>query len=126
MPGMTVVAKIEFNHLPSLEGKLKARAGQVVRKTANDLASAMVESMQGQESPSPPGQPPAIVSGNLAGSIQVIPTGELSADVVVGAEYGPDLEYGTFKMPARPFVRPAVEKVRPSFNEAMARITSLA
>lgn len=55
---------------------------------------------------SAPGQPPAGDLGNLASSIFVFP-GHMEAAVGPTADYGPHLEFGTPRMRARPFMRPA-------------------
>lgn len=78
---------------------------------------------------SPPGTPPNADMGGsgLAGSIQSKMTGKTSAEVNVGAKYGIPLELGwTSKsggtVPARPFLRPAVEKEAPAFQAAVKSI----
>jgi hypothetical protein len=65
-----------------------------------------VKSHMSSNSPSAPGQPPAVVIGNLVGSINVTPDGNLTRNINVGADYGIHLEYGTSKMAARPFMGP--------------------
>ena len=75
---------------------------------------------------SPPGTPPNADMGGagLAGSIQSKMTGKTSAQVTVGAKYGVPLELGWMSksgnhVPARPFLRPAVEKEAPAFQAAV-------
>jgi hypothetical protein len=72
---------------------------------------------------SPPGSPPNNDTGNLANSIGHRMTGATSAEVFVSAKYGVPLELGWIAksgnhVPARPFLRPAVEYVAPSFQAA--------
>ena len=72
---------------------------------------------------SPPGSPPNSDTGNLANSIGHRMTGATSAEVFVSAKYGVPLELGWMSkagnhVPARPFLRPAVEYVAPSFQAA--------
>lgn len=72
---------------------------------------------------SPPGSPPNNDLGELANSIQSKMTGKTSAEVNVGAKYGIPLELGWISqngnhVPARPFLRPAVEKEAPAFQAA--------
>jgi hypothetical protein len=76
---------------------------------------------------SPPGTPPNNDLGELANSIQSKMTGKTSAEVSVGAKYGIPLELGWMSksgnhVPARPFLRPAVEYVAPSFQAAVKSI----
>ena len=73
---------------------------------------------------SPPGTPPNNDLGELANSIQSKMTGKTSAEVSVGAKYGIPLELGWISkagnhVPARPFLRPAVEKEAPAFQAAV-------
>ena len=72
---------------------------------------------------SPPGTPPNNDLGELANSIESRMTGRTKAEVNVHAKYGVPLELGWISangnhVPARPFLRPAVEKVAPSFQAA--------
>ena len=76
---------------------------------------------------SPPGSPPNNDTGNLANSIGHRMTGATSAEVFVSAKYGVPLELGWIAksgnhVPARPFLRPAVEYVAPSFQAACKTI----
>ena len=73
---------------------------------------------------SPPGTPPNNDLGELANSIESKMTGKTSAEVKVGAKYGIPLELGWMTqsgthVPARPFLRPAVEKEAPAFQAAV-------
>ncbi len=59
-------------------------------------------------SPSAPGDPPGVDTGNLKSGIKV---GEVTSDYAVlesTADYSAYLEFGTRRMAARPFMRPAV------------------
>lgn len=106
---------------------------QVVGKAAADVegeakASILKNSgkykQYGNHWSSPPGSPPNNDTGNLANSIghrMLTPT---SSEVFVGAKYGVPLELGWISkagnhVPARPFLRPAVEYVAPSFQAAV-------
>lgn len=61
-------------------------------------------------SPSPVGSPPGVDTGNLKNSVVAVKRGK-DWVVLVGAPYGVALEYGTRRMGARPFVRPAIRRV---------------
>ena len=52
------------------------------------------------------------------------PPGKTSAYVAVGATYGLYVNYGTRRMPARPFWEPAIEAARPGFDAALSAIES--
>jgi HK97 gp10 family phage protein len=51
-------------------------------------------------------------TGNLRGSISHRFAGSLEGVVFTSVEYAPYIEYGTRKMRAQPFMRPAVDEVR--------------
>ena len=105
---------------------------QVVGKAAADIEGAAKSSIlkssgkykqYGDHWSSPPGSPPNNDTGNLANSIGHRMTGATSAEVFVSAKYGVPLELGWIAksgnhVPARPFLRPAVEYVAPSFQAA--------
>mgnify|MGYP002281215639 FL=1 len=58
-------------------------------------------------------------TGRLVNSIefdQAVVGGSLSATVGSALAYALYLEYGTSRMAARPFFRPAVERMRPKFQ----------
>lgn len=67
---------------------------------------------------SAPGEPPASDTGTLVNSIQTRHVAELESQVVVGAEYGAELEYGRVRVAPRPFVRPAARKIAEPFARA--------
>ena len=76
---------------------------------------------------SPPGTPPNSDSGILANSIMPQRVNATTYLVVVNAKYGVPLELGWMSksgnhVPARPFLRPAVEYVAPSFQAAVKSI----
>ena len=105
---------------------------QVVGKAAADVEGTAKDSIlkgsgkykqYGDHWSSPPGSPPNSDTGNLANSIGHRMTGKTSAEVFVSAKYGVPLELGWMSkagnhVPARPFLRPAVEEVAPSFQAA--------
>lgn len=74
---------------------------------------------------SAPGEPPASDTGRLANSISTAYDQEkLVGTVSANTEYASFLEYGTAKMEARPFMRPALaektEEVTELINRAIA------
>jgi phage gpG-like protein len=108
------------------------RLSQVVGKAAADVegeakASILKNSgkykQYGNHWSSPPGSPPNSDTGFLANSIQHKMLTATSAEVTVNAKYAVPLELGWISangnhVPARPFLRPAVEYVAPSFQVA--------
>ena len=109
-----------------------SQLSQVVGKAAADVEGTAKDSIlkgsgkykqYGDHYSSPPGSPPNSDTGNLANSIGHRMTGQTSAEVFVSAKYGVPLELGWMSksgnhVPARPFLRPAVEYVAPSFQAA--------
>jgi len=63
------------------------------------------------------GMPPAKDTGRLLNSIEFDKIGDLTATVGTKVEYAEHLEYGTISMHARPFFRPAVERIRPTYED---------
>lgn len=83
---------------------------QLVRAIAQDITSEIVLSFGA--SPSIPGDPPGVDTGALRASMRWEMDGRLKAFVFDGVLYGVYLEYGTTRMPARPFVNPVFERWR--------------
>lgn len=59
------------------------------------------------------GNPPAVDTGRLRNSIQMVfKNGGFTGEVSANTNYAVHLEFGTTKMGARPFMQPALEKNR--------------
>ena len=131
--------RIVFNIFPELAEEIEKAISRIVRKAAFDIqADAMAAA--------------PVATGFLKSSIYVVthnqstyagslnkaftkghdvtrlldevepPPDDQTAYVAVGAEYGVYVEYGTSHMAAQPYLTPAYEFVRPSFEEALARL----
>jgi HK97 gp10 family phage protein len=89
-------------------GQAREAVSQVVRKTALDI-EADAKSRAPED------------TGLLKNSIQAsdMQPGDLVTQVIVGAQYGRHVEFGTKKMKAQPFLTPAVEVNRKAFKAAM-------
>jgi HK97 gp10 family phage protein len=76
--------------------------------------------------PSAPGEPPNRDTGVLQGGFEVQQTGPLTAEFRAETPYSAALEFGSSKMQARPYVRPARDKMKPKiqalFREKMQAI----
>lgn len=95
--------------------KLKA----LIRNAPERLDEAIGEVAYGMERDAKIMVP--VDTGALRNSIS---TGQVTAllwRVQVGMEYGPHVEYGTVKMPAQPYMRPALDKARDELRDAVAR-----
>jgi len=102
----------------------KAAAGIEGEAKSSILKSSGKYKQYGDHWSSPPGSPPNSDTGFLANSIGHRMTGATSAEVFISAKYGVPLELGWIAksgnhVPARPFLRPAVEYVAPSFQAAV-------
>lgn len=101
--------RVVFNDLPKLENELRANAVAAVRKAAFDIEAAAKLAVP-------------VDTGALKSSIQTWFEGDLHAFIAPHMEYGHFVEFGTYKMPARPYMTPAAEQVRPHFMGAMRNL----
>ncbi len=122
-----------MNHFAEIADLFPRVAGRIVRKTAFDMQVAIQARMRTN------GQ---IDTGFLVNSVYVETSEEstyqggdaralpeiagpetpLSASVGIAASYAVYQNYGTRYQPARPFLEPAVEDVRPGFETACAAL----
>lgn len=122
--------------LSDMSDGIRAEVSKAVVGTAVELRRDVVKSIQhGPASgrlyqkynprrthrASAPGQPPMSDTGRLASSIVFDQEGDLTASVGSSLVYALYLEYGTRKMRARPFFRPAVEEMRAKFNKRLEK-----
>lgn len=111
--------------LAALSGDTLGRAvmagGFVIEGAAKvSMAQGGKGQLYGNHRASKPGDPPAIDLGTLVNSINTVlkssSTTDAWANVGTGVEYAPHLEFGTSRMEARPFLRPAwdnnIDKVK--------------
>jgi len=85
----------------------------VVNWTASKYQITIKESMNRKSPPpSTPGSPPGVRTGSLRRSFTTRPAKRIGSRVVLAlgtnTKYARPLEYGTRKMAARPFMRPAL------------------
>lgn len=71
--------------------------------------------------PSNPGAPPNNDSGHLRDNIEVSQPSALVGRVTSHAEYSSELEFGTSRMAARPFLRPARDKLAPKVRADLVK-----
>ena len=96
--------------------------GEVKRRIARGPATGRVYEKYNPRrthTASAPGQPPMTDTGRLVNSIEFDKIGDLTATVGSKLAYAAYLEYGTSRIAARPFFRPAIEEIRPKY---MARL----
>lgn len=84
-------------------------AGEMIQVEAQRSITAGAVSGRGHVS-SAPGQPPNNDTGVLANNIETTQPAKLRVRVTSNAGYSAGLEFGTSKVAARPFMRPARDK----------------
>ena len=107
--GVRVSWRIVENRFPSIIAGMEDKAEAVVAKTALDL--------EGHAKVRAP-----VVTGTLMNSIQATRVGDAHWRVVVGADYGMYVEWGTVNMAAQPFFQPAIQAVTPAFLRAIRTV----
>lgn len=107
----------------------KKDIGAIIRNVAFAIEAEMKVLMTGPKSgrqyrrgsrihtASAPGEAPAVDTGFLINSIQTHIKSDTEAEIIIPAEYAEGLEFGTSKVAARPFVRPAITGVLKRFNQ---------
>lgn len=120
--------------------RLGAKAGDVTRQAAKDgaefISAATVAKLTakshppGTPTPSAPGEPPAMISGDLASSMRITDVTEVGNTYEV--ELGPTEVYARIqelggtagrgaRLPARPYLAPALEESRTAVNQLIAQ-----
>ena len=107
--GVKVSWHIRENRFPSIIQGMEAKAEAIVAKAAMDL-EAHAKSLA------------PVDTGTLKNSIQATKIGDARWRVVVGAEYGMYVEWGTVHSPAQPFFQPAINAVTPAFLSAIRTV----
>jgi len=95
------------SELDRLQPALEARVKVVLEKIARDVEARAKSTVP-------------VDTGALKNSIRASPVSNLTWQVAVGQFYGIYVEFGTHRMPARPYLVPAVDDLRSSFQVAMA------
>ena len=92
--------------------QVRSKASQVVRKAASDV-EAHAKMFAPVSKPN---------GGNLRQSIITRSVDDLTSEIISGADYAIFQEYGTRFQPGTAHMRPALERVEPSFIAAMEQI----
>jgi len=101
--------QVTCNHFNKIAARLPKATGVIVRNAASDIeahAKAVVP----------------VDTKKLKNSIATEMTSATTAEVGPHTDYAVYVEYGTYKMAARPYMTPAADRVRPSFILAMSRL----
>lgn len=114
-----IVATVTHNDLPKLARQLPKEAERVVGVTLQAGYENVTQGMQAQSSPAPPGSYPAVVSGELIGSLRTPQQGAAGA-LEAHAPHAQWQEFGTRTVQARPFMTPAARVMRETLQREMA------
>lgn len=107
--------------LESLTRRVDAELASALDTVAETVAAEARRLLDGAGArPSQPGEPPADPSGVLADVITTGRAADGSAAVTAAAPYAAALEYGTTRMAARPFLRPAVANAEGTVRDILA------
>ena len=106
--------RLEYNKLPPLTSQMEARASQVVRKVAFDIAAGAAD------------RTVRVDTGAMKDGYQVEVESPLFAFVYNTQHYHIYQELGTRFISASPMLGPAAEEQRPVFLAAMAQIVRMA
>jgi len=123
-----VTRRMRLTERPGM--RVWARQGQMVMRTAGgyrakvNAAGTGVNIVIGARihRASAPGEPPTIDTSALVNSIRSHRLSQFSWAVTAGSGevgYAKHLEYGTYKMAPRPYMRPALERARHAFVDAI-------
>lgn len=99
---------VEKNDFAMLADRMVQRVGDAVIAAVNAI-QALAQTIV------------AVDTGNLKNSIHVEQKSRFIAYVLTMVMYAHFVEFGTVKMAAQPYMRPAVERVRPIFIRAMTQ-----
>jgi HK97 gp10 family phage protein len=103
---------IEFDLTAKISAQVQEKAIQAVQKAARDIEAHAKTVVP-------------VRTGNLKNSILAEQESDLVWHVAPHTDYAIYVEYGTSRMGARPYMRPAAEKVGPVFIEAMKQIVKM-
>lgn len=126
------IVRSDRRKLQQLIRETPGKADELLRAAATEMVGDIVESFgtgvtmgavgrdargrftkrERTSTPSKPGDPPNVQTGELRASIRAAPDGKLRVLIHDGVEYGAYLELGTNRMAARPFINPVFEEWR--------------
>lgn len=106
---MDIRLRVNTRGIDQLYSGCESMVDQVLGKVANDVVADM-DKRWSVASPSSPGAPPAVVTGNLKNNTEARRAAPRLWHVRVKTKYALPLEFGTRRMPPRPFLRPALDR----------------
>lgn len=104
--------KLAGSELIRTTGRVVRASSEMIRAEADQsISRGAVSGMRHQ--PSTPGDPPNRDTGELQAQLKVAQPDMLTAQVVSDVPYASALEFGTSRMAARPYLRPARDRAKP-------------
>lgn len=107
--------RVVFNDFPEIAAELERTVNLIVAKAAHDIEALTKRNIQGHG---------LIDTGAMLNSVIARPLNARQWVVTVGAHYGIYHEFGTRFLPARPFLGPAADEVKPAFLTALRRLAA--
>lgn len=98
-------ARVTSGMFRNVEQLLESRFETAIKEVA-EVGQKSAKALVSGPSPSAPGNPPGIITGWLRDSITIAQQDRYHWILLAGAHYSLYLEFGTYKMAARPFMRP--------------------
>lgn len=110
MSQFDITLTVNFNNIPGISNRAMLEAEKVVAETAQNIQAYAITVVP-------------VDTGKLQASIRTTRDAPLQAAIGPrDVEYCVYVEYGTYKMRAQPYMRPAAERYREPFIAAMSRI----
>lgn len=116
---MTKLGKLAGGDVTRAAGRVLFVGADMIKAEAQNSITRGAVSGKGHVR-SAPGEPPKNDTGVLKNNIETSMPGPLEAQVASNAPYAGDLEFGTSKMAARPYMRPARDKLAPKIQKLFA------
>ena len=114
---------MQTEKLDEIQQKLPTLAAEIAQHIAEAVMTE-IDAGWSANAPSEPGEAPAVVSGHLANSITIEQIGNSEVRVGSNASYAPFLEFGTTEIEMRPWLRPAVERVRGQLSQILREMVT--
>ena len=95
---------LDTTKMDDLIRNIPARIDTFLAEASDEIVTEIQESFG--TSPSSPGDPPGVITGALKDSVEAMKDADGSFIVLVGEDYGRDLEFGTETIAPRPFMTP--------------------
>ena len=110
--------------LASLPDLVRAGAEAALLATAEAAAADLRARLQPGSGPSAPGQAPSDPEGRIAAATTATRDESSGASLTVALPFARDLEFGTTRMAARPFLRPAAQRAGSDAKALLAKVVA--